>query len=77
MSKSGPAPVAYKKSGFGCHASGPGTWNEVNAVSGSPMSPRAMARSAVWMPGPSTVSGAHATRKPDTAASASSWRPDA
>ena len=64
MSNSGPAPVANRKSGFGCHASGPGTWNIVVAVSGSPMSPRAMARSAVWMPAPSTVSGAVATRRP-------------
>ncbi len=74
MSNRGPAPRANRNSGFGCQASGPGTWNSVVAVSGSPMSPRAMARMADWIPAPSTVSGAHATCTPAArAASSRSW----
>ncbi len=74
MSNSGPAPCAYRNSGSGCHWSGPGTWNIVVAVSGVPMSPRAMARIAVWMPAPSTVSGAVAYRTPAAdAAARSAW----
>jgi hypothetical protein len=43
----------------------------VVAVNGSPMSPRAIERNAVWIPAPSTVSGAQATRSPLAAAAAS------
>ena len=40
------------------------------------MSPRAMARIAVWMPAPSTVSGAQATRTPAASAAASRSEPE-
>ena len=45
---------------------------DVCANSGRPMSPRAIARFAVWMPGPSTVSGATPTRRPAASAFSSS-----
>ncbi|OUE07353.1 hypothetical protein CMsap09_00295 [Clavibacter michiganensis] len=77
MSKRGPAPCANRNSGFGCQASGPGTWKIVVAVSGSPMSPRAMDRMALWIPAPSTVSGAHATCTPAARAASSRSAPEA
>ena len=61
MSNSGPAPFAKRNSGFGWKMSGPGYCITVCADSGWPMSPRAMARRAVWTPWPSTVSGATPT----------------
>ena len=64
MSSSGPAPCANRNPGFGCHRSGPWVWNAVCANSGSPMTPAAMARFAVWKPGPSRVSGAEPMRTP-------------
>ena len=72
MSSSGPAPWAKRKPGFGCHRSGPWVWNAVCANIGSPMTPAAMARRALWKPGPSSVSGAAPIRTPAAFACSSS-----
>ena len=64
MSNSGPAPLANRNSGFGWKMSGPAYCITVCADSGTPMSPFAIARRAVWTPGPSTVSGATPTSSP-------------
>lgn len=74
MSNSGPAPWVNRNSGLGCQDSGAPVWNTNEPVSTSPISPDATARSAVWMPGPSIGSGAHARRSPFSSASASSSR---
>ena len=64
MSNSGPAPGQNRNSGLGWKVSGPMYCMTVCADSGSPMSPRAMARRAVCTPGPRTVSGATPTSRP-------------
>src|SRR5687768_5547984 len=71
MSNSGPPPLANRNSGFGWKMSGPMYCMTVCPDSGSPMSPRAIALRAVCTPGPSTVSGATPTRRPDASAWAS------
>ena len=72
MSYSGPAPSWNRKAGFGCQDSGPGDWNSVSALAGVPSAPSRRVRSAVWIPAPSTVSGAPPTRTPAASAAASS-----
>ncbi len=75
MSSSGPPPAWNRKSGFGCHDSGPGLCSRVSAVSGAPIAPPSTRRRAVCRPAPRNVSGAVATRRPDAWAASSSWRP--
>ena len=58
------APGEKRNSGLGWEVSGPTYCMTVCADSGSPMSPRAMARRAVCIPWPSTVSGATPTSRP-------------
>ena len=76
MSSSGPAPFAKRNAGSGCQASGPCVWKIVCTNSGVPMTPSAIARFAVWKPGPRSVSGAEPMRTPFCAASARSSRVD-
>src|SRR5699024_6398191 len=71
MSYSGPAPSWKRNAGLGCQDSGPGDWNRVRALAGAPIAPSRRVRSAVWMPAPSTVSGAPPTRTPASSAAAS------
>src|ERR1700710_223037 len=72
MANSGPPPRAKRKAGLGCHDSGPGESIIVVALRGVPITPSRTARSAVWIPAPSTVSGAQATRSPTRSACSSS-----
>ena len=75
MSSNGPAPRENRNSGLGWKMSGPIYCMTVCADNGSPMSPRAMARRAVCIPGPRTESGATPSNRPTAAACASRSRP--